>query len=183
MKKLDTTKSLPDIASNPSDCPFREFRDNELSAEYWGLGPIAFKSAVRLGKGGHKSQMDNVWVDDQIQPLPRSAKKRFHSWVRAEDLAMSLWQTDVTIFEALLKLAAPAMDSDDESDNEDQTFNDFDILQALTGAMNLTHIINDIDQLWKRISAEVPQFVWDDDDDTITSTVKTKTQIADFHYD
>ncbi|XP_068632051.1 uncharacterized protein [Battus philenor] len=333
MKKVDTMKSVLDMEVGTNDCPFREFRDNELSVEYWGMGPATFKSTLRLGKGAVKAQGDHAWVDDQMQPLPRSARKRLYAWVRAEDLAQSLWEAEVTVFEdnnggkmslndiqfahyqvlqmssfcrrvlsmcyilervedfsvehqwenfvfalppegwcprchiyspglkygggaqhrptlsrngcylvrlfyigmwrcvwvsdqvpvdaadspllpfapffnqntakpiaakqpipnvpatpsvhlwpllickALLKLSAPGMDSDDETeDSEDEPMNEFDVLHALTGAMNLTYYFRDPDQLWKLLASEVPQFTWDDDDETVASTVKPKAK-------
>ena len=42
---------------------------------------------------------DFVWVDDQAQPLPRSARQYLHSWVRAEELALNRWNAEVVIFE------------------------------------------------------------------------------------
>ncbi|CAK1595773.1 unnamed protein product [Parnassius mnemosyne] len=327
-KKIETTKSVLDIQVSTSDCPFREFRDNELSTDYWGLGSIAFKTALRMGKGGPKTQSDHVWVDDQIQPLPRSARKRLHGWMRAEDLAQNQWKADVTVFEdnnggkmstadiqfahyqvlqmsafcrrvlsmcymleraegftvehqwdnfvfyvppegwraryhiyspgmkhgggqqhrpalskngcylvrlyyigawrcvwvsdqvpvdssgapllplapffnqastkpagrqyitnttvhlwplllckALLKLAAPDMNTDDGSDYmEDEPMKDMDILHALTGSLNLTYYIEDADELWKLITTEVQLFTWDEDDETYSSNVKSKTK-------
>lgn len=36
-KKADTTKPILAIQSDPLECPFREFRDNELHSDAWGL--------------------------------------------------------------------------------------------------------------------------------------------------
>ncbi|KPJ08356.1 Calpain-7-like protein [Papilio machaon] len=99
MKKTDATKSVLDINSGHTDCPFREFRDSELSVDSWGLGPLDYKSTLRLAKGVSKTHTEHVWVDSQIQPLPRSVMKRLHGWVRAEDLAQTLWEAEVTIFD------------------------------------------------------------------------------------
>lgn len=37
MKAIDTNKSLLDLGASPAECPFREFRDSELSTEFWGM--------------------------------------------------------------------------------------------------------------------------------------------------
>lgn len=45
-----------------------------------------------------------------------------------------------SIEQALLKLAAPDMNSDEETDNvEDELVPEFDIMHALTGCMDLTY--------------------------------------------
>ncbi|XP_013168991.1 PREDICTED: uncharacterized protein LOC106118790 [Papilio xuthus] len=342
MKKTDVTKSVLDIHSSPTDCPFREFRDSELSVDSWGLGPLDYKSTLRLAKGVSRTHTEHMWVDSQIQPLPRSVMKRMHGWVRAEDLAQTLWEAEVSIFDdnnggsmsisdiqfayypvlqmssfcrkvlsycyileraedftaigenlilvlqvehqwenfvfslppegwraryhiyspglkygggqqhrptlskngcylvrlyyigawrcvwvsdqipvdatdcpllpfapffsqnakqssqakppipfmsnptvllwplllckALLKLAAPSMEDVDSPFTEDQVLEEFDILHALTGALNLTYNYDDADRLWKLITSEVPLFSWDDDDDTLASTIRPKTK-------
>ncbi|CAH0719638.1 unnamed protein product, partial [Brenthis ino] len=83
---------------DPTECPFREFRDNELSPDYWGMGPAAFRGSHFTSKAS-KSMADFVWVDEQTQPLPRSARRYLHSWVRAEELALRRWDAEVVIFE------------------------------------------------------------------------------------
>ncbi|XP_013143825.1 PREDICTED: uncharacterized protein LOC106107494 isoform X2 [Papilio polytes] len=331
MKKADGIKSILDIHYSPTDCPFREFRDNELSVDSWGLGPLDYKSTLRLAKGVSRTHTEHIWVDSQIQPLPRSAMKRLHGWVRAEDLAQTLWEAEVTIFDdnnggtmsisdiqfayypvlqmssfcrkvlsycyileraedftvehqwenfvftippegwraryhiyspglkygggqqhrptlskngcylvrlyyigawrcvwvsdqipvdatdcpllpfapyfsqnakqsaqakppapfmsnptvilwplllckALLKLAAPSMEDVDTPFTEDEVLPEFDILHALTGALNLTYTYDDADQLWKLITSEVPLFSWDDDDDTLASAIRPKSK-------
>ncbi|CAG5051654.1 unnamed protein product [Parnassius apollo] len=173
-----------------------------------------------MSKGGLKAQLDHVWIDDQIQPLPRSVRKRLHGWARAEDLAQSQWEADVFVFEdnnggkmstadmqfahhqvfqmssfcrrvlsmcyileraegftALLKLAAPDMNSDDDSDYvEDEPMEDMDIMHALTGSLNVKYYIEDADELWKLITSEVQLFTWNEDHETYSSTVKSKTK-------
>ncbi|XP_059059121.1 androglobin-like [Achroia grisella] len=330
-KKVDQAKSALVFEIDPTECPFREFRDNELQSEFWGLGPAAFRAAMLLNKTAVKPPADHIWVDEQTQPLPRSVRRYLHSWVRAEDLAMNRWGAETVVFEdndggkmsiadiqlshpqvllrssfcrrvlsacfilervdgfvvehqwenfvfnvgpegwrgryhiyapgtkpgggsqhrpglsrngcylvrlfylgawrcvwvsdqvpvdatdspllpfspllshtptakpglkqapttvtspvvhlwplllckALLKLAAPDMNSDDTVDYlEDELFKEFNIMHCLTGAMDMTYHITDAEELWTVICNEVPVFSWDEDDDTLTSTVKSKS--------
>ncbi|KAL0892706.1 hypothetical protein ABMA27_014424 [Loxostege sticticalis] len=330
-KGVDPAKSMLVFEVDPTECPFREFRDNELQPEFWGLGPAAFRASTVM-KATSKPPADHVWADDQTQPLPRSVRQYLHGWVRAEDLAMDRWEAEAVIFEdtvdggkmsiidiqlshaqvllrssfcrkvlsacflleridnfvvehqwenfafsfapegwraryhiyspgtksgggaqhrpglskngcylvrlfylgawrcvwvsdqvpvdatdspllpfspllsnmptskpgpkqvittvtapvvhlwplllckALLKLAAPDMNSDEELDSvEDEPLLDFNIMHALTGSMSLTYRINDNEELWNLITTEVPVFGWDDDDDTLASTVKSRS--------
>ncbi|XP_045497359.1 uncharacterized protein LOC123695528 [Colias croceus] len=314
---------------DPTECPFREFRDNELSADSWGMGPAAFRASHVLSKVT-KPHADQAWVDDQTQPLPRSVRQYLHGWMRAEDLALSRWEAEVVVFEdtndagkmtvadiqlshaqvllrssfcrsvlsmcyilervdsvvvehqwenftfsigpegwraryhiyspglkpgggaqhrpglskngcylvrlfylgawrcvwvsdlvpidatdapllpfspllthapvkpgmkqapatvtsqvvhlwpllickALLKLAAPDMNADEGTDFEDELMPEFDILHALTGAMNLSYKKKDPEELWELLTSEVPVFSWDDDSETMTSTIKSKS--------
>ncbi|XP_072932281.1 uncharacterized protein [Epargyreus clarus] len=329
-KKIDPTKSMLVFELDPTECPFREFRDNELGPEFWGLGPAAFRATLLISKAVSKPPADFVWVDDQTQPLPRSVRQYLHGWVRAEDLALRRWEAEVMVFEenngsgkisvidmqlshaqvllrssfcrnvlshcfilerveslatehqwenfvfsfapegwraryhiyspgvkpgggpqhrpglskngcylvrlyylgawrcvwvsdqvpvdatdspllpfsplltatppkaakqppamatmpvvqlwpllickALLKLAAPDMNSDEDLDCwEDELMEQFDIQHALTGGMNLTYHISDAEVLWDLITTEVPVFSWDEDDDTLTSTIRSKS--------
>ncbi|KOB79346.1 Uncharacterized protein OBRU01_00505 [Operophtera brumata] len=67
---------------------------------------------------------------------------------------------------ALLKLAAPDMNSDEETDSvEDELMPELDIMHALTGYP---------EDFWRLLSAELPCFSWDDDEDTMVSTIKSK---------
>ncbi|XP_052759356.1 androglobin-like [Galleria mellonella] len=329
-KKADQAKSALVFEIDPTECPFREFRDNELQPEFWGLGPAACRATMLLSKTSTKSPGDHVWVDEQTQPLPRSVRRYLHGWVRAEDLAMSRWEAEAVVFEdngggkmsvadtqlshsqvllrssfcrrmlsacfileridgmvvehqwenfvfsigpegwrakyhiyspgtkpgggtqhrpglskngcylvrlfylgvwrciwvsdqvpidatgapllpfsplinrtpaakprlkqapitvtssvvhmwplllckALLKVAAPDMNSDEDVDClEDEAFEEFNIMHCLTGSMNMMYHITDAEELWNLICKEVPLFSWDDDDDTLTSTVKSR---------
>ncbi|KAL4710848.1 hypothetical protein ACJJTC_016132 [Scirpophaga incertulas] len=103
-KGIASTKSSHLLDIDISDCPFREFRDNELHFEFWGLVSerlirvlLAFRAA-QLSKSSGKLP-DHAWVDEQIQPLPRSVRHDIHGWVRAEDLALSKWEAETVIFE------------------------------------------------------------------------------------
>ncbi|XP_075973173.1 uncharacterized protein LOC142974618 isoform X2 [Anticarsia gemmatalis] len=89
------------ISLDPTECPFREYRDNELQPEFWGMGPAAFRAHSLMAKGGGapKTAHDSIWVDDQTQPLPRSVRQYLHGYVRAEELAMSRWEAEVVIFD------------------------------------------------------------------------------------
>ncbi|KAJ0176966.1 hypothetical protein K1T71_006975 [Dendrolimus kikuchii] len=313
-----------------TECPFREFKDNELSQELWALGPAACRAAVLMSKTAPRTPVDQVWVDEQTQPLPRSVRQYLHGWTRAEDLARNRWEAELVVFEennggkmsvmdmqlshaqvllrssfcrrvlsacymlerveglmvehqwesfifnippdgwrakyhiyspgmksgggpqhrpvlskngcylvrlfylgswrcvwvsdqvpvdatdspllpfspllsrapakpgtkqapamvtsnvvylwplllckALLKLAAPDMNSDEDNDCiEDEIMPEFDILHTLTGTLNLKSCISDAEDLWKLIITEIPVFTWDDDDDTVTSTVKSRS--------
>ncbi|CAB3223610.1 unnamed protein product [Arctia plantaginis] len=319
---------------DPTECPFREFKDNELQPEYWGMGPAAFKGYSSLGikgAGPPKLPADYVWVDDQTQALPRSVRQYLNGWVRAEQLAMDRWEAEVVVFEedsankmvvadiqlshaqvllrsafcrnvlsacfmlercetvmmehqwenftfalgpegwraknhiyspgikpgggaqhrpglsrngcylvrlfylgawrcvwvsdqvpvdatdspllpfspllskvppgkpgakqapttvtsdvvhlwplllckALLKLAAPDMNADENSSSlEDELLPEFDVLHALTGAMNMKYLNFDASMLWDLIISEVNVFSWDDDDETQASTVKSRS--------
>lgn len=40
-KKSDMGRSLVVYEVDPTECPFREFRDNELSTEFWGMVGIS----------------------------------------------------------------------------------------------------------------------------------------------
>ncbi|XP_045771450.1 androglobin-like [Maniola jurtina] len=332
MSKKDNGKRKVPIQIDPTECPFREFRDNELSPEFWGMGPAAFR-AVHFGstisKVAVKGGGDYVWVDEQTQPLPRSARQYLHGWVRAEELAMRRWNAETLVFEetgdgkmsvvdiqlshtqvllrssfcrkvlcicyvlerveglvvehqwenfvatiqpegwrvryhiyspglkpgggqqhrptlskngcylvrlfylgawrcvwvsdlvpvdatdspllpfspllcqpptkpgtkqsrvtviskfvhlwplllckALLKLAAPDMNSDEDTNLEDEPMPEFDVFHALTGAVNITYTFKDPDRVWNLLTSEVPIFSWDDDDESPTSTVKSKS--------
>ncbi|KAM3955742.1 uncharacterized protein ACR2FA_010327 [Aphomia sociella] len=330
-KKLDQAKNVPVFEIDPTECPFREFRDNELQPEFWGLGPAACRAAMLLSKTAAKPSADHVWVDEQTQPLPRSVRQYLHGWVRAEDLAMNRWEAEAVVLEdndgskmsvadiqlshaqvlmrssfcrkvlsacyilervdgfvvehqwenfaftiapegwraryhiyspgtkpgggtqhrpglskngcylvrlfylgmwrcvwvsdqvpvdatdspllpfspllthtpvskpglkqapttvtspvihmwplllckALLKLAAPDMNSDEDINClEDEQFTEFNIMHCLTGSMNMTYHISDAESLWNLICSEVPVFSWDDDDDTLTSTIKSRS--------
>ncbi|XP_028028057.1 uncharacterized protein LOC114241421 [Bombyx mandarina] len=327
-KSVEVTKIIVyDV--DPYQCPFREFRDNELQPELWGMGPASFRANVVMSKTSSKPPADYVWFDDQTQPLPRSARAYLHEWIRAEELARSRWNADVAVFEennggkmsvtdiqlshaqvllrssfcrrvmsicfileraeaiivehqwenflfnlppegwrakfhiyspgmkpsggqqhkpglskngcylvrlfhlgawrcvwvndqvpvdatsapllpfsplmnripskpgsklapttvtanvvhlwpllickALLKLAAPNMNCDEDPCIEDEEMADFNIIHALTGCMCLTRRILDYNELWKLLVSEVPAFFWDDDDETTASTVKSKS--------
>nr|XP_032525764.1 uncharacterized protein LOC116776634 [Danaus plexippus plexippus] len=328
-KKSDMGRSLVVYEVDPTECPFREFRDNELSTEFWGMGPSAFRTSHFVSKISTKTQADYVWVDDQTQPLPRSARQYLHGWVRADELALNRWDAEVVIFEdngsgkmsiidmqlshaqvllrssfcrrvlsmcfmlervdslivehqwenfvftmapegwrsrfhiyspglkpgggqqhrpthskngcylvrlfylgawrcvwvsdqvpvdatdspllpfspllsrapakpggkqapamvtsnvvhlwpllickALLKLAAPDLNSDEDANCEDELMPEFDILHALTGCLNLVYNIKNPETIWDIITSEVPLFTWDDDDDTLASTVKSRS--------
>ncbi|KAJ8730367.1 hypothetical protein PYW07_017405 [Mythimna separata] len=103
---------------DPLECPFREFRDNELQSDGWGLSTAAFKALQHnqqvkaVGKTSHdsgqrsgassmspKSVITSHWIDDQTQPLPRSVRQYLHGWIRAEDLALDRWGAELAIFE------------------------------------------------------------------------------------
>ncbi|VVC98451.1 unnamed protein product [Leptidea sinapis] len=99
-KKGELTKQgTAMLSANPTDCPFREFRDNELSSDSWGMSPTSLRMSHLVSKSTLKSHSEHVWVDDQTQPLPRSARQYLHGWIRAEDLALSRWDAEVAIFE------------------------------------------------------------------------------------
>ncbi|XP_050683340.1 androglobin-like [Leptidea sinapis] len=99
-KKGELTKQgTAMLSANPTDCPFREFRDNELSSDSWGMSPTSLRMSHLVSKSTLKSHSEHVWVDDQTQPLPRSARQYLHGWIRAEDLALSRWEAEVAIFE------------------------------------------------------------------------------------
>ncbi|CAH1645748.1 unnamed protein product [Spodoptera littoralis] len=84
----------------PFECPFREFRDNELQIDSWGLGPAALRVHNFVVKAAVKtSHEQQIWTDDQTQPLPRSAHHFLHGWIRAEELADDRWGAEVHIFE------------------------------------------------------------------------------------
>ncbi|XP_026332962.1 uncharacterized protein LOC113239986 [Hyposmocoma kahamanoa] len=101
--KVEVTKILVD----PKECPFREFRDNELSNEYWGMGTAAFRAVQNQPTGSKPTPnkmaspttINQYWVDEQTQPLPSSIRDYLHEWVRAEDLAANRWDAEVVIFE------------------------------------------------------------------------------------
>ncbi|XP_047518059.1 androglobin-like [Pieris napi] len=335
MSKKSEIKQLIAYTVDPTECPFREFRDTELTIDSWGMGPAALRASHVMSKiPVSKSHADLSWGDDQTQPLPRSVRQFLHGWIRAEDLAFSRWEAEVAVFEdasdiakmniidmqlshaqvilrssfcrsvlsmcfilervdnitvehqwenfafslppegwraryhiyspglkpgggaqhrpvlskngcylvrlyylgawrcvwvsdlvpidatespllpfspifchsparpgakmaapaitapivhlwpllickALLKLAAPDMNSDEGADFEDESMPEFDILHALTGAMNLTYRITgdlvDPNNLWELVTSEVPVFSWDDDSDTMMSTIKSKS--------
>ncbi|KAL4710849.1 hypothetical protein ACJJTC_016133 [Scirpophaga incertulas] len=40
--------------------------------------------------------------------------------------------------------------------------------------MNISYHVSDCDELWNLITTEVPIFTWDDDDETVVSTIKSK---------
>ncbi|KAI8435578.1 hypothetical protein MSG28_003855 [Choristoneura fumiferana] len=315
------------VEIDPTECPFREFRDSELSQDYWGMGPATLRAAI-LTKVVPKLPPDYIWNDDQTQPLPRSVRHYLHGWIRAEDLAFTRWEAEAVIFEennsgkmsvmdmqlshaqvmlrssfsrrvlsacfmlervdglvaehqwenfsfsmpegwraryhiyspgmksggglqhrpglsktgcylvrlyylgawrcvwvsdqvpvdandspllpfspllsqaparpgvkvptmvtssvvhlwpllickALLKLAAPDMNSDEDTDSiTDEVMPDFNIMHALTGFMEMNFGQPDIEKLWDLIISEVPAFAWDDDDDTLASTVKSRS--------
>ncbi|XP_060802904.1 uncharacterized protein LOC106141840 [Amyelois transitella] len=332
-KKIDAAKSAIVFEVDPNECPFREFRDNELHPDLWGMGPAAMRAAMLLSKTATKASSEAAWVDDQTQPLPRSVRQYLHGWIRAEDLALDRWDAEVVIFEsndggkmspieiqlshaqvllrssfcrrvmsacfmlerlegfviehqwenfactlqpegwraryhvyspgikpgggqqhrpglskngcylvrlfhlgawrcvwvsdqvpvdaidspllpfspliihtpvqkagpaqkqiittvtsqyvhlwplllckALLKLAAPDMNSDEGTDNaEDEPMSEFSVLHALTGSLHMVYRGLDAEGLWELITSEVPMFSWDDDDDTMASTVKSKS--------
>lgn len=46
-----------------------------------------------------KSTAEMIWVDDQTQPLPKSARQYLHGWVKAEELASRRWDAEVVVFE------------------------------------------------------------------------------------
>uniref|UniRef100_A0A2A4JLU7 Calpain catalytic domain-containing protein n=1 Tax=Heliothis virescens TaxID=7102 RepID=A0A2A4JLU7_HELVI len=101
-KTLDSSaKSTGFVEVDPLECPFREFRDNELQVDNWGLGPAAFRSQNQVGKTPTKTPHDthHPWVDEQTQPLPRSVRNYLHGWIRAEQLALDRWNAEVVIFE------------------------------------------------------------------------------------
>ncbi|RVE45949.1 hypothetical protein evm_009422 [Chilo suppressalis] len=95
----DGGRTLIVLEVDPMECPFREFRDNELHPEFWGMGPAAFRTAFINSKAGFKPQAEHIWLDDQTQPLPRSARQYLNGWVRAEELAMSRWDAETAVFE------------------------------------------------------------------------------------
>ncbi|CAH0701451.1 unnamed protein product [Spodoptera exigua] len=314
----------------PFECPFREFRDNELQIDTWGLGPAAFRAHYYVVKAAVKTSHEPpIWIDDQTQPLPRSAQHFLHGWIRAEDLAEARWNAEVLIFEdndggkmaisdiqlshtqvlfrssfcrevlsacfilerveslaiehqwemfscsfgqegwrpkyhiyspgtkpgggtqhkptlskngcylvrlfylgawrcvwvndyvpvdsngapllpfsplmthppgkpgskhvppavtasviylwpllltkALLKLAAPDGNSDDSDGVVDEQLKGFDIMHALTGCVNISYPMSSAEDLWTRITSEVPLFSWDDDDETQPSTIKSRS--------
>ncbi|CAH2235127.1 jg16118 [Pararge aegeria aegeria] len=206
---------------DPTECPFREFRDNELSPEFWGMVEHQWENFVAtiqpegwraryhiyspgLKPGGgqqHRPTLSKngcylvrlfylgawrcVWVSDLVpvdatdspllpfSPLvcqaPKSGTKPAATVTSSY---VHLWP--LLLCKALLKLAAPDMSSDEDISFEDEPMMEFDILHALTGALNITYTFDDTESLWKFITSEVPLFFWDDDDDTITSTVKSK---------
>ncbi|XP_069358582.1 androglobin-like [Maniola hyperantus] len=330
MSKKDYGKKSIPIHIDPTECPFREFRDNELSPDFWGMGPAAFR-AGHFGSNVSKvkSAVDHVWMDEQTQPLPRSARHYLHGWVRAEELAERRWNAEAVVFEetgdgkmstmdvqlshaqvllrssfcrkvlcicyvleraeslvvehqwenfvasippegwraryhiyspglkpgggqqhrptlskngcylvrlfylgawrcvwvtdlvpvdatdspllpfspllcqsptksgtkqssvavtshcvhlwplllckALLKLAAPDMNSDEDNDLKDEPMPEFNVLHALTGSVSLTYTFKDPERVWNLLTSEVPMFSWEDDDVTTISTFKAKT--------
>ncbi|XP_052740294.1 uncharacterized protein LOC112054190 isoform X2 [Bicyclus anynana] len=84
-----------------------------------------------------------------------------------------LWP--LLLCKALLKLAAPDLNSDENNSLEDEAMTEFDVFHALTGAVSVTYTSKDPEMIWKVITSEVPMFVWDDEDDSPPSTVKTKS--------
>ncbi|CAK1546934.1 unnamed protein product [Leptosia nina] len=98
-KKSDVKQSLIAYTVDPTECPFREFRDNELSIDSWGMGPAAFRASHVMSKIPIKPHAEQAWADDQTQPLPRSVRQFLHGWIRAEDLAYNRWEAEVAIFE------------------------------------------------------------------------------------
>ncbi|XP_063618676.1 uncharacterized protein LOC134791558 [Cydia splendana] len=97
-KKPEPVKSsvIPGVVVDPTECPFREFRDNELSIEYWGMSPATLRTVI-ANKIVVKQSPDYVWVDEQTQPLPRSVRQYLHGWIRAEQLALSRWEEAETV--------------------------------------------------------------------------------------
>ncbi|KAG7303067.1 hypothetical protein JYU34_013091 [Plutella xylostella] len=96
-KETDTTHldklQLPFTEVDPTECPFREFRDNELIPELWGAGPKPLSKSE-----DKKTSLDAaVWTDDQVQPLPRSARKDFFEWRQAKELAKELYDAGVAV--------------------------------------------------------------------------------------
>ncbi|XP_063533685.1 uncharacterized protein LOC134743983 [Cydia strobilella] len=87
---------LPSVELDPTECPFREFRDNELSIDYWGMSPATLRTVI-ANKIVVKQSSDYVWVDEQTQPLPRSVRQYLHGWIRAEELALSRWEEAETV--------------------------------------------------------------------------------------
>ncbi|XP_028177380.1 uncharacterized protein LOC114365106, partial [Ostrinia furnacalis] len=131
-----------------------------------------------------------VWVSDQVpvdatdspllpfspllsnMPTGKPGPKQVITTVTAP--IVHLWP--LLLCKALLKLAAPDMNSDEELDSvEDEPMPEFNMMHALTGAMNLTYNVSDIEELWNLLTTEVPVFGWDDDDDTLASTVKSRS--------
>ncbi|KAI5635432.1 hypothetical protein NE865_11805 [Phthorimaea operculella] len=103
-QRSPTAATLPQIKYNPLDCPFREFKDNELSTEFWGMGPLAFRNATILPKLTGKSTQTTLrepitWEDDQTQPLPQSVRHYLDGWVPAEELAQSRWACELLVFD------------------------------------------------------------------------------------
>ncbi|XP_063361816.1 uncharacterized protein LOC134650812 [Cydia amplana] len=97
-KKPDPAKSalIPNVEVDPTECPFREFRDNELSIDTWGMSPATLRTVI-ANKIVVKLSPDHVWVDEQTQPLPRSVRQYLHGWVRAEELALIRWEEAQTV--------------------------------------------------------------------------------------
>nr|XP_049699954.1 uncharacterized protein LOC110378241 [Helicoverpa armigera] len=130
-----------------------------------------------------------VWVSDQVpvdtsgspllpfSPLLTHAPTKPGSKQAPQTVTAGvvfLWPLLLT--KALLKLAAPDMNSDEDSHcAEDEDLDDFNIMHALTGGMNIRYHVPDIEDLWVRIITEVPLFSWDDDDETQPSTIKSKS--------
>ncbi|RVE45950.1 hypothetical protein evm_009423 [Chilo suppressalis] len=139
-----------------------------------------------------------VWVNDQVpvdandspllpfSPLMTNTPATTVAVVPSKSSAKTTVVTAITspvvhlwpllICKALLKLAAPDMNSDEQQDSvEDELMPEFNIMHSLTGSVSLTYQIYDYEALWKLITSEVPVFTWEDDDDTLTSTVKSKS--------
>ncbi|CAH2211390.1 jg894, partial [Pararge aegeria aegeria] len=63
-------------------------------------GPAAFRiTQYTASKVAVKPAADYVWVDEQTQPLPRSARQYLHGWIRAEELAIRRWGAEAVVFE------------------------------------------------------------------------------------
>ncbi|KAG6447106.1 hypothetical protein O3G_MSEX004755 [Manduca sexta] len=131
-----------------------------------------------------------VWVSDQVpvdatgSPLLPFSPLSTHTTTAKPGMkpvpttvtANEVYLWPLLLCKALLKLAAPDMNSDEDTDSlEDEAMPEFDIMHSLTGGVNLTYNVNDLEELWYLITSEIPVFAWDDDDDTLTSTVKSKS--------
>ncbi|GBP48400.1 hypothetical protein EVAR_36834_1 [Eumeta japonica] len=83
------------------ECPFREFKDTELSIEYWGQNPGATIGSPAKDIKDSKDVKASVefWIDEQKQPLPRSARRSLSRWVRAQELALDIWNAQVVVSE------------------------------------------------------------------------------------
>ncbi|KAL4710842.1 hypothetical protein ACJJTC_016126 [Scirpophaga incertulas] len=130
-----------------------------------------------------------VWVNDQVPvdvngspllpfapimtnvPPAKGGGKAPVATVTAS--AVQLWP--LLICKALLKLAAPDMNTDEGLDLvEDERIPELNLMHCLTGSMNISYHVSDCDELWNLITTEVPIFTWDDDDETVVSTIKSK---------
>ncbi|XP_041978628.1 LOW QUALITY PROTEIN: uncharacterized protein LOC121732740 [Aricia agestis] len=85
-KKCDLYKMVWEL-----ECPFKEFRDNELS-DFWSTGASGSRST-------QFSQDKSAQMEVQVQPLPRSVMRATRTWTRASQLAERKWETGVVIYE------------------------------------------------------------------------------------
>ncbi|CAH0578986.1 unnamed protein product [Chrysodeixis includens] len=129
-----------------------------------------------------------VWVSDQVpvdatdSPLlpfsPLLTRAPSHKPKQAPATVTSgvvfLWP--LLLCKALLKLGAPDMNSDGESDVvDDERMPELNIFHALTGAMDLRYHVANAEALWTIITRDVQVFSWDDDDETQASTIKSRS--------